>query len=101
MGDGEHGNRGRVELVVNCVGKPPQNVVVDSVFISRPHRGILCELVDRGEYFRAEGIRCKWATFEVPEEGFPDVLLGERQNGNLVARHSELKRAFASDHGTA
>jgi transposase len=49
---------------------------------------------------RKERSGTQGAALEVPEEGFPNLLLREWKNGNQVLRHSELKRALASDHGT-
>ncbi len=97
----QHRHGQAVDLVANREREVPQDVVANSIFILWPHARVSCEDIDRIKDFAQKIMRRQWTALVVPKKRFAYLCLGVGLEYNFVARHSKLRRAFASAHGAA
>ena len=100
MRNGQNGYHSGIVFVMDRVGKVPEDVVANSIFVFRPYAGLSREAVDRRENLRSEGLGCEPATFTVPKKSLAKLPLGVRRKRD-VAGHSTFSRALTAAHGTA
>ena len=101
MADSQHGQLGASNLVHHCVRKALEVIAMRSVFVSGPVTRRRGKAIDPLENLRAERIRRKRASFEVPEKGRTNVGFRFRKNDDCESSHREPRRCFTSDQGIA
>jgi hypothetical protein len=100
MRDGQHGDHGFGEFVMNREREALQNATVHAIFVARPDAASFGEIIDCFESLGSKSVGREQAALSVPQKGFADVGFGLGQDRDGEARHSKCRRALASLQGT-
>ncbi len=101
MRNGRYRDRAIRHLVEHRVWESSQAAMAITFRVRRSGQGCLCDPINQVQNFGAKGIGHQCVALPVPAKGIADVALRARCEDNGKPAHRALRRARASDHGTA